>query len=76
MMKKVNKLTSVDWTIKQNVKTNIIQCEIPLIELNLGIEQNDKMEKRSILLTVDKLLIIAEELKKMKKIMQKVTNEL
>ena len=71
----MNKLKKIDWQIKREFKT-AVQCEIPLIELNLELDSNGKPDKKSLLLTTDKLIVLSEELKKIKKTMQKVNNEL
>ena len=75
-MNLVNKLSNVSWSINREVNTSTMQCDIPLIELNLELEQNQTVEKKCVVLTVDKLLVLSEELKKIKKIMQRINSEL
>ena len=71
----VNKLTALSYSLKKEFKGGI-QCSIPLVELNLSLENSFKPETKSLLLTPDKLLTLSMELKKIKKTMQRISGEL
>lgn len=75
----MNKLINIDWQIKNDFKSDdkaALHCNVPLIELKLDLESNSKVEKKSLILTPDKLLVLSMELKKIKKTMQRINDEL
>lgn len=71
----MNKLTKVEWNVKKEPAYSL-NFDIPIVELNLEVEQNSKKERKDVVFSFKKLVILSEELKKMKKAIQSINNEL